>query len=170
MESQRLVDWLLATPEPALRWRTFTELLDRPADNSEVLQARSAIPDSPTVKALLASMHPDGYWRVKHYRTKEWIGAGVRYADFSTTHFVLSYLAELGLGGGGSEAANDTPSLVPAGAGKLELPELGFVRSRLAELGLGPSPATGFDQGQWTAPNPRLVLPMNRWHGRRSVI
>ncbi|MHB1354458.1 MAG: prenyltransferase/squalene oxidase repeat-containing protein [Anaerolineae bacterium] len=98
MKTQQLIEWLLASPEPALRARVLRELLDRPADDPELLQSRAAIPDSPTAQALLAAMHPDGYWRVKHYRNKEWIGAGVRYADFSTTHFVLSYLAELGFG------------------------------------------------------------------------
>ena len=98
MVSQQVLDWLPADPEPALRWRTLTELLGRPGDDPEVLQARAEITHSPTAQGLLAAMHPDGYWRVKHYRKKEWIGAGVRYADYATTHFVLSYLAELGLG------------------------------------------------------------------------
>jgi hypothetical protein len=97
MLSEHIADWLLADPEPALRWRTLRELLSRPVDDPDVQQTRAALAYSPAAQALFASMHPDGYWRVKHYRTKAWVGAGVRYADFSTTHFVLSYLAELGL-------------------------------------------------------------------------
>jgi hypothetical protein len=41
-------------------------------------------------------MHPEGYWEVKK-RDGRILGAGVEYADWSTTHYVLSYLAELGV-------------------------------------------------------------------------
>ncbi|MCE5257994.1 MAG: hypothetical protein LLG44_02920 [Chloroflexi bacterium] len=97
MSTLPLVSWLLSSTEPALRWRTRRELLDLPDSDPLVAADRAALPDAPTARALLAGMRPDGTWQVRHYRTKEWIGADVRYADFSTTHFVLSYLAELGL-------------------------------------------------------------------------
>jgi hypothetical protein len=153
MPTQAMIDWLLVSPEPALRWRTLMELLDYPVDDPKVVKARADIPTSPTVRALLASMHPDGYWQVKHYGTKEWIGAGVRYADFSTTHFVLSYLAELGFGG---------TSVVGSGNGGLQLTELGFERSHLAELGLGGSPSADFRSGVSHKIEPRFGDPTAR--------
>jgi hypothetical protein len=42
-------------------------------------------------------MHPDGYWLQRNPRTGRVEGAGTEYGSFATTHFCLSYLAELGL-------------------------------------------------------------------------
>jgi hypothetical protein len=42
-------------------------------------------------------MHPDGYWLQKNPRTQRFVGTGVEYGSFGTTHFCLAYLAELGL-------------------------------------------------------------------------
>jgi hypothetical protein len=50
----------------------------------------------PVVLKIFKNMHPDGYWEVKK-RDGRLVGSGVEYADWSTTHFVLSYLAELGI-------------------------------------------------------------------------
>jgi hypothetical protein len=44
----------------------------------------------------MAAMHPDGYWLQKNYKG-EILGQGVEYGSFATTHFCLSYCAELGL-------------------------------------------------------------------------
>lgn len=54
MISQQVLDWLLADPESALRWRTLTEFLDRTADDLQVLAARSARTLSVTWRARRA--------------------------------------------------------------------------------------------------------------------
>jgi hypothetical protein len=85
------LDWLLEIENPSVRYRTLTELLLAPKDDPEVKQARAIIPESKPVRKIFAKMHPDGYWL---HRGR---GAGVAYAMSGSTHFVLAYLAELGL-------------------------------------------------------------------------
>ena len=91
-----IIDWLLEANEPSVRYRTLTELLDRAADEAEVTSARNAIAESADAQRIFKKMHPDGYWLQRKSSTKEWIGDGVEYGSFATTHFVLSYLSELG--------------------------------------------------------------------------
>lgn len=54
--------WLLEAENPSIRFRTLTEILDRPAGDSEVQDARAAIAQQPLVKELFARQHPEGYW------------------------------------------------------------------------------------------------------------
>jgi hypothetical protein len=91
-----ILDWLLEDEEPSLRYRTLTELLDRAADDVDVTSARNAIAESTHAQRIFTKMHPDGYLLQRKSSTKEWIGDGVEYGSFATTHFVLSYLSELG--------------------------------------------------------------------------
>jgi len=90
------IDWLLEDDEPSVHYRTLTELLDRSADDPQVIAARKAIAESKHAQRIFAKMHPDGYWLQRKSSTKELIGDGVAYGSFATTHFVLSYLSELG--------------------------------------------------------------------------
>ena len=46
-------EWLLASGEPAARWATLTRLLDLPADDPDVVQARADVLTDPGVQALL---------------------------------------------------------------------------------------------------------------------
>ncbi|MBN2240229.1 MAG: hypothetical protein JW712_10685 [Dehalococcoidales bacterium] len=93
------VNWLFEKENPSIRYRTLTELLDRPPDDAEVIEAFNEIPDSKPVLKILSKMHPDGYWLVLNKSKGESIGDGVEYSDFNTTHFCLAYLSELGLTG-----------------------------------------------------------------------
>jgi len=86
-----ILTWLLEPENPSVRYRTLTELMSVPKDDPEVLQARAAIQSSKPVVKIFNKMHPDGYWLHRG------VGAGVGYAMSSSTHFVLAYLAELGL-------------------------------------------------------------------------
>lgn len=45
--------WLLESEEPAARWATLVELLDRPAGDAEVAAAHAAVLASPSVRDLL---------------------------------------------------------------------------------------------------------------------
>lgn len=86
-----VLQWLLEPKDPSVQYRTLTELLDRPPTDPAVQAARAAIPTSKKVARIFDKMHPDGYWL---HRGK---GAGVDYAMSSSTHFVLAFLAELGM-------------------------------------------------------------------------
>jgi len=96
-KTSEVIQWLLQDDEPSVRWRTLRELLDFDINAPEVRQAKSAIPQSTAVRDLLGKMHPDGYWLQKNPRTKANVGDDVLYGSFGSTHFVLSYLAELGM-------------------------------------------------------------------------
>jgi hypothetical protein len=88
---QPVLDWPLEGEDPSVRYRTLTELLDVAVDDPQVQQTRAQIPESKPVQKIFAKMHPDGYWL---HRGK---GAGIEYAMSNSTHFVLAFLAELGL-------------------------------------------------------------------------
>lgn len=54
--------WLLDPENPSVRYWTLLELLDRPASDPEVQEARAAIAQQPLVKELFDLQHPEGYW------------------------------------------------------------------------------------------------------------
>jgi len=56
------IPWLLEPENPSVRYRTLTDLLDRPADGPEVREAKVAIAEQPLVQELFARQHPDGHW------------------------------------------------------------------------------------------------------------
>lgn len=56
------VAWLLQPENPSIRYWTLVEILNRPANDPEVQEARAAIAQQPLVKELFALQHPEGYW------------------------------------------------------------------------------------------------------------
>ena len=94
---KEVINWLLEEENPSVRYRTFTELLDRSQEEEEIIEVKNKIPNSKPVKTLLDKMYPEGYWLQKNPRTNQIYGEGVEYGAFGTTHYCLSYLAELGL-------------------------------------------------------------------------
>jgi len=90
-----IFEWLLEPADPSVRYRTLVELMER-GGSEEALEAKGAIPESEPVRKLMAAMHPDGYWQQKNYKGRI-LGKDVEYGSFATTHFCLSYCAELGL-------------------------------------------------------------------------
>jgi hypothetical protein len=86
--SNTVLDWLHQSEDPSLRFRVERDLLERKPDQS----LQKEIANSKLVTKIFAKMHPDGMW------LHEGIGAGLDYSHGKTTHFILSYLAELGLG------------------------------------------------------------------------
>jgi hypothetical protein len=79
------VRWLLESDEPAVRYRTLTELLDRADDESDVLAARMAIPDGRVVRALLADQGADGTFGVGPYR--KWTGGHWRLVSLADLRY-----------------------------------------------------------------------------------
>ena len=54
--------WLLDPDNPSVRYWTLVDILDRPASDPEVKNARAAIVRQPIVKELFTLQHPEGYW------------------------------------------------------------------------------------------------------------
>jgi hypothetical protein len=80
-----LLERLLDPRDPALRARVLTDLLQRPANDPEVLEARARIPEQPWAKATLAAHNGDGTW-----------GRGF-YHKYDGTSWVLLHLSEVGV-------------------------------------------------------------------------
>jgi hypothetical protein len=59
-----LLPWLLKPDEasPGVRYFALRDLLDRPADDPEVVAAREAVMRTGPVPAILDAQYPDGYW------------------------------------------------------------------------------------------------------------
>ena len=72
------------------------ELQDIPESDPKLESTRKLIPSYLPVKNILDSMHPDGYWEFVHPKNKKSYGKDVEYYK-DTTHFILGYLAELGM-------------------------------------------------------------------------
>lgn len=96
-EPKTIQNSLICSDNPAIKYRTLTELAGFSIDSPEVLELKSKILEMPDVKKVFALMHPDGYWLQKNTRTGITSGDGVEYGAFATTHFILSYLSEMGL-------------------------------------------------------------------------
>jgi len=88
---QSVIDWLLEEENPSVQYRTMTELLDCKRDDPSVIRVKGRISSSKPVQKIISLMHPDGYWL---HRGK---GDTIVYGMSASTHFVLAYLAELGL-------------------------------------------------------------------------
>ncbi|MBC7263444.1 MAG: nitrogen fixation protein NifH [Chloroflexi bacterium] len=84
--------WLLESdPEnPGVRYFTLTELLDRPEDDPEVLDAQRAVMSTGPVPRILEAQEPEGYWM------KPGSGYGPKYRG---TVWSVIMLAQLGAGG-----------------------------------------------------------------------
>ena len=54
--------WLLDPENPSVRYWTLIDILNRPASDPEVRDARAAIDRQPLAKELFALQHPEGYW------------------------------------------------------------------------------------------------------------
>ena len=97
MIPKNVVTWLVESEDPSVRYRTLMELLGRSITDFDVQECRNQITASLPVKTLLDKMHPDGYWLQKNPRTGNAFGDDVAYGAYGTTHYCLSYLAELGM-------------------------------------------------------------------------
>jgi hypothetical protein len=83
----KAIPWLLERENPAVRYWTLRDLLDRPTDDLDVREARAAIPDHPPVAKLLAAQKRDGYWIQRDFYLPKHDG----------TFWTLMVLADLGL-------------------------------------------------------------------------
>jgi hypothetical protein len=91
------IEHLLNSKYASIKLRCHTEILGTDKKSPILLELQKEIEQSDSVVAILKKMHPDGYWLQKNRRTGKITGNGVEYGSYSTTHFALSYLSELGL-------------------------------------------------------------------------
>jgi hypothetical protein len=99
MTWQTSLDWLLETDtdNPGVRYFALADLLDRPADDSELLDARRAVMASGPVPAILANQEAEGYWVEA--------GAGY-YPKYRGTVWQITFLAQFGADGSDSRIQN----------------------------------------------------------------
>lgn len=81
------VEWLLDRQAPAVRHRALRELLDRPSDDPEVVEALELAMRTPPISTILAAQDPAGWW----------IGPGSGYLPkYRSTVWQLIFLDQLG--------------------------------------------------------------------------
>lgn len=85
---QEVQDWLLEPSQPAVRFHTLVELLDRPVGDPEVRESYSDIGKRGWAKDILAKQKTGGYWnsRKSLYRPK-----------YTATNWKALVLSDLGL-------------------------------------------------------------------------
>jgi len=93
---KNITDWLLEEENPSIRYRTMRELQELPESDPNLQLAKKQISSYQPVKNMLEAMHPEGYWEQINPRSKKSYGKDVEYMR-DTTHFILAYLAELGM-------------------------------------------------------------------------
>ncbi len=79
--------WLLDPAAPAVRHLALRQLLDRPADDPEVVEARRAATRTDPIASILAAQSPEGWW------VKPGPGYGPKYTG---TVWQLMFLDQLG--------------------------------------------------------------------------
>ena len=79
---------MLREDQPAVRYYTLSDLIDRPANHSEVKQACSNIPKEGWAFDILRKQRPEGYWESKRslYRPK-----------YTATNWMAIVLSDLGM-------------------------------------------------------------------------
>lgn len=80
-----VIQWLLESGDPSIRYLTLTEILDEQKKSPEVKKAKKDIPNGPLVRRLLSGQKSDGGFGVHPYQ--KWTGA----------HWRLVSLVELGI-------------------------------------------------------------------------
>lgn len=70
--SPAVLDWLLEPAQPAVRYRTLVDLLDRGAREPEVRETLTAIPKRGWARDIFAAQRPGGFWEAREdlYRPK----------------------------------------------------------------------------------------------------
>jgi hypothetical protein len=57
-----VTDWLLEDDNPSVKYFTLIDLLDKPQDNHEVIQAKKSIMKIGIIPKILEKQNPGGYW------------------------------------------------------------------------------------------------------------
>jgi hypothetical protein len=139
------INWLLESENPGVRYLAIRDLLDKPADDSELIAGRRAAHTQGPIHSILESMQPEGYWAEKgpgynpKYRSTVWsislLGQlGALASLDERIRRACDYLLEHNLTPGGQFSVNGTPSgTIDCLQGNLcwALLEMGYDDSRL---------------------------------------
>jgi hypothetical protein len=188
MPSDAVLHWLLEDDQPAVRARTLADVLDRPADDPEVVAARAAIPSRGFAREILDARGPEGRWASteRHYLPK-YTGLNWRMialADLGVTRQVPDVAAAAdwwiershkGDGGFGGDGTGGHGHLCATGNSVRALLELGYgkdarVQAGLAWLVRAAAPLGGwscFGAGRnldsWEPLSAFAALPRDQW-------
>lgn len=115
------LSWLLEPDPPGVRYLALRDLLDLPPDHPDLLAAQTGAHAAGPIAAILAEMHPDGYWvepgpgYLPKYRSTVWsiillaqLGASVGLDE--RIGRACTYLLDHGLASGGQFTASGGPS------------------------------------------------------------
>jgi hypothetical protein len=88
--TQEQLDWLMDESTPAVRHLALRQLLDRPADDPDVVEARRAAMAAAPIAPILAAQNPEGWW----------VKPGAGYSPkYSATVWSLIFLDQMGADG-----------------------------------------------------------------------
>lgn len=91
----RLGRWLLAPEaDPSVRYRVLREILDRPEDDSEVIEARNQIGRKGWAARMLREQHPGGQWSTAQTTARD-----LYVPKYVATNWRLIVLSDLGVSG-----------------------------------------------------------------------
>jgi hypothetical protein len=88
LKEQKVVDWLLERDQPAVRYLTLRDLLDRPQDDSDVRMALSGMPRFGWAAEILKLQKPNGWWES---------GRSLYRPKYTATNWRALVLSDLGL-------------------------------------------------------------------------
>lgn len=97
--------WLLESNNPAVRYRTLTELLDRPHTDATVIEERDSARSMPEIEELFQRRSEDGYWYFIDSHTRQEIKDPLHEKNIYYMSAVLQYCAEFGL-----DASDERPT------------------------------------------------------------
>jgi hypothetical protein len=96
-EDTNVLQWLLEANQPAVRYRTLIDLLDRKETDPEVRSARSRIASVGWAYDQLRLQQPKGYWEPREPKNvEEWVNF-LYFPYYTATNWRALVLAELGL-------------------------------------------------------------------------
>jgi hypothetical protein len=86
---ENVLNWLLEPSQPAVRYRALVDLLDRSADDDEVIRAHSFIPKRGWAFDILREQRKDGRWAANE--------EGLYHPKYLATNWRAIVLADLGV-------------------------------------------------------------------------
>ena len=115
------IDWLLDPENPNVRYLVLRDLLEKSAEDADLISSRHAAHTHGPIAKVLAGMQPEGFWAEPgpgynpKYRSTVWsitllAQLGGRVEEDERIKRACAYLLEHNLAGGGQFSINGTPS------------------------------------------------------------
>ena len=115
------VSWLLEADDPGVRYLALRDLLDKPEDDSELVEARQVAHTRGPIATVLEKIQPEGYWAkpgpgyTTKYRSTVWAlillaELGAQASEDERIGRGCAYLLDQSLAAGGQFSVYGTPS------------------------------------------------------------